>query len=149
MYNSQYQENNDQGKQKQQQTADGVKGGDKQQVGGMGTKLPTEKMYKRQNVMENFRMRILRNLDLAFEIVQDEGFTILKKYSDLNFYLTNLANDKKYRYLAQQKVQNLQNKVDLKTMKKMKTMGKPNKKNKISKDDDQDSFATDSLSDLD
>lgn len=53
-------------------------------------------MYKRQDVMENFRMRILRNLDLAFDIVQDEGFTILKKYADLDFYLTNLAKDKKY-----------------------------------------------------
>ena len=70
----------------------------------MGTKLPTEKMYKRQDVMENFRMRILRNLDLAFDIVQDEGFTILKKYSDLDFYLQNLANDKKYKYLAKLKV---------------------------------------------
>ncbi len=61
-------------------------------------------MYKRQDVMENFRMRILRNLDLAFDIVQDEGFTILKKYSDLKFYLENLANDKKYKYLAKLKV---------------------------------------------
>ena len=83
----------------------------------MGTKLPTEKQYKRQDVMENFRMRILRNLDLAFEIVLDEGFTVLKKYEDLEFYLNNMANDKKYKYLAKMKVRNLENKISNRRMK--------------------------------
>ena len=37
--------------------------------------------------MENFRMRILRNLDLAIDIALDEGKIILKKYDDLRLYL--------------------------------------------------------------
>ena len=52
--------------------------------------------------MENFRMRILRNLDLAIEIVQDEGSTILKKYEDLNFYLSKLANGKIFDFKAKE-----------------------------------------------
>lgn len=52
--------------------------------------------------MENFRMRILRNLDLAVEIVQDEGSTILKKYEDLNFYLSKLANGKIFDFKAKE-----------------------------------------------
>lgn len=47
-------------------------------------------------------MRILRNLDLAVEIVQDEGSTILKKYEDLNFYLSKLANGKIFDFKAKE-----------------------------------------------
>lgn len=45
-------------------------------------------------------MRILRNLDLACEIVHDEGSTILKKYENLDFYLKKLANGKIYDFKA-------------------------------------------------
>jgi len=44
--------------------------------------------------MDNFRMRILRNLDLAIDIALEEGIIVLKKYEDLNFYLTEIADNK-------------------------------------------------------
>jgi len=42
---------------------------------------------RRKDVMENFRMRVLRNLDLAIDIVLEEGIIVLKKYDNLDFYL--------------------------------------------------------------
>ena len=50
--------------------------------------------------MENFRMRVLRNLDLAVDIILDEGQIILKKYDDLNWYLRKIANGKIYKFKA-------------------------------------------------
>ena len=38
-----------------------------------GGKLPITKVCRRQEIMENFRMRILRNLDLAIDIIIEEG----------------------------------------------------------------------------
>ena len=49
-------------------------------------------------------MRILRNLDLAVEIILDEGSTILKKYERLDFYLNKLANGKIYDFKAKEQV---------------------------------------------
>lgn len=49
---------------------------------------------RRKDVMENFRMRVLRNLDLAIDIALDQGIIVLKKYDDLNFYLKNIANER-------------------------------------------------------
>ena len=45
-------------------------------------------------------MRVLRNLDLAVDIVNEEGAIILKKYDNLNFYLKKIANGKIYNYKA-------------------------------------------------
>ena len=54
--------------------------------------------------MENFRMRVLRNLDLAVDIVIDEGSIILKKYDDLNFYLKKISNGRIYKFKAKQQL---------------------------------------------
>lgn len=45
-------------------------------------------------------MRILRNLDLAVDIILDEGQTVLKKYDSLKFYLNKIANGKVYDFKA-------------------------------------------------
>jgi len=57
--------------------------------------------------MENFRMRILRNLDLAVDIILDEGQIILKKYDDLEFYLKKIANGKIYNFKARQQLKQM------------------------------------------
>ena len=67
-----------------------------------GGTLPNQKTNRRQDIMENFRMRVLRNLDLAVDIIHDEGNIILKKYDDLRFYLKKIANGKIYTYKANQ-----------------------------------------------
>eukprot|EP00353_Schmidingerella_taraikaensis_P002219 CAMPEP_0185598064 /NCGR_PEP_ID=MMETSP0434-20130131/81766_1 /TAXON_ID=626734 ORGANISM="Favella taraikaensis, Strain Fe Narragansett Bay" /NCGR_SAMPLE_ID=MMETSP0434 /ASSEMBLY_ACC=CAM_ASM_000379 /LENGTH=98 /DNA_ID=CAMNT_0028226959 /DNA_START=1427 /DNA_END=1723 /DNA_ORIENTATION=- len=53
--------------------------------------------------MENFRMRVLRNLDIAIEIVLQEGSLILKKYNDLQFYLDNIAYGRIENFKAEQR----------------------------------------------
>ena len=45
-------------------------------------------------------MRVLRNLDLAVDIVLDEGQIILKKYDSLDFYLKKIANGNIYKFKA-------------------------------------------------
>ena len=57
--------------------------------------------------MENFRMRVLRNLDLAVDIIHDEGNIILKKYDDLKFYLKKIAHGKIYTYKANHQLNQL------------------------------------------
>ena len=52
-------------------------------------------------------MRVLRNLDLAVELVLDEGIVILKKYEDLDFYLKKMAGGKIYEYKAMQKIKQI------------------------------------------
>ena len=49
-------------------------------------------------------MRVLRNLDLAVDIVIDEGSIILKKYDDLNFYLKKISNGRIYKFKAKQQL---------------------------------------------
>ena len=49
-------------------------------------------------------MRILRNLDLAVDIILDEGQTVLKKYDSLKFYLNKIANGKVYDFKANQQI---------------------------------------------
>ena len=49
-------------------------------------------------------MRVLRNWDLAVDIVLDEGSIILKKYDDLDFYLKKIANGKIYNFKARQQI---------------------------------------------
>lgn len=49
-------------------------------------------------------MRVLRNLDLAVDIVLDEGHIVLKKYDDLEFYLKRIANGKIYNFKARQQI---------------------------------------------
>ena len=61
-------------------------------TGGATPAYGLKSPYRRKEIMENFRMRILRNLDLATEIALEEGLIVLKKYDDLNFYLTEIAN---------------------------------------------------------
>ena len=58
--------------------------------------------FRRKEVMENFRMRVLRNLDLATEIALEEGLIVLKKYDDLNFYLKEIANGQIIRLKTKQ-----------------------------------------------
>ena len=57
--------------------------------------------------MENFRMRVLRNLDLATELILDEGIVIIKKYEDLDFYLKKMAGGKIYDFKAMQKIKQI------------------------------------------
>lgn len=57
---------------------------------------------RRKDVMENFRMRMLRNLDLAIEIVLDQGVVILKKYDDLDFYIDQIADGKIFELKAKE-----------------------------------------------
>lgn len=61
------------------------------------------KHYRRQDVMENFRMNVLRNLDLAIEIIIQEGSLILKKYDDLSFYMNNIAYGRIEKFKADQR----------------------------------------------
>ena len=49
-------------------------------------------------------MRVLRNLDLAVDIVLDEGQIILKKYDSLDFYLKKIANGNIYKFKAKQQI---------------------------------------------
>lgn len=146
-YKSQFFENTNlmNGKDAKQSLTDTGKPQDKQTPGAMVSGLPTEKMYKRQDVMENFRMRILRNLDLAFDIVLDDGFTILKKYDDLKFYLSNMAFGEKYDFLAKQKVSHYDKKAAAKDRKGGKTGLKQydKKKGKDRQDWSSDSFTSD------
>ena len=58
--------------------------------------------------MENFRMNVLRNLDLAIEIVIQEGSLILKKYDDLSFYLDNIAYGRIENFKEEQRVAKLE-----------------------------------------
>ena len=52
-------------------------------------------------------MRVLRNLDLAIDIINDEGKIILKKYDDVNEYLKRIAGDKIYKFKARQQMKKL------------------------------------------
>lgn len=47
-------------------------------------------------------MRILRNLDLAVDIIIDEGIIVLKKYDKLDFYLKKISDGNIYEYKAVQ-----------------------------------------------
>ena len=70
------------------------------------------KSFQRQIVMENFRARVLRNLDIAMDIIWEEGSKIIKKYSDLNFYLDNIAGDKIFAFKAKERVRVLKKHLD-------------------------------------
>lgn len=67
-----------------------------------------EKQYRRQDVMENFRMRILRNLDIAIEIALQEGCLVIKKYDDLKFYLDNIAYGRIEHFKADQRAKKIE-----------------------------------------
>ena len=85
-------------------------------------RLPNAKVCRRQDIMENFRMRVLRNLDLAVELVLDEGIVILKKYEDLDFYLKKMAGGKIYDFKAMQKIKQIRKQTPA-----TNTLGKTNK----------------------
>ena len=58
--------------------------------------------------MENLRMQVLKNLDLAIDIVLDQGIVVLKKYDDLDFYLSQIANGRIYDLKAREQIKKMQ-----------------------------------------
>ena len=58
--------------------------------------------------MENFRMNVLRNLDLAVEIIIQEGSLILKKYDDLSFYMENIAYGRIEKFKEEQRLKKIE-----------------------------------------
>ena len=90
--------------------------------------LASQKYNRRQDIMENFRMRILRNLDLAVEIIIDEGQIVLKKYDKLDFYLKKISNGNIYEFKAVQQIKQLRKQLpDASNIKGSKTLKKGQK----------------------
>ena len=75
--------------------------------------------------MENFRMRILRNLDIAIEIALEEGCLIIKKYDDLKFYLDNIAYGRIEHFKADQRAKKLEKDRQAKKAKRNAKKNKP------------------------
>lgn len=95
--------------------------GNASQRGNLGS---MEKQYRRQDVMENFRMRILRNLDIAIEIALQEGCLVIKKYDDLKFYLDNIAYGRIETFKADQRAKKLEKDRQAKRAKRNEKMKK-------------------------